>query len=97
MDDAFGDEAVAVHEPGLIGALASRAACLASTFGSSAVDLMSTRAQRFSGTVITLTPVAALASALAEIERRAVTTTPGCTGVVGKAWSRRATPRLICR
>ena len=37
----------------------SRAACLASTLGSSATDLMSTRAQRLSGTVMTATPFAA--------------------------------------
>ena len=47
----------------------SRAACLASTLGSSDTDLMSTRAQRFSGTVMTATPSAAMRSARDGIER----------------------------
>ena len=58
---------------------------------------MSQRPQRFSGVVITETPLAALASAAAWSTALAVTTTAGLTGAVGKAWSRGATPRLTCR
>ena len=57
----------------------SRAACLASTLGNSAVVLMSTRGQRFSGNVITLMPRAALSRPLAGSRLRAVTTTAGLT------------------
>ncbi len=59
--------------------------------------LMSQRAQRVSGVVITATPVAARAWAAGQSIDLAVITTDGATGFVGKAWSRGATPRLTCR
>ena len=58
---------------------------------------MSTRAQRLSGTVTTAIPLAASASFRVLLSARAVTTRLGATSGVGKAWSRRATPRVICR
>ncbi len=54
-----------VDEPGLAAPLRACAACLASTLGSSETDLMSTRAQRLSGTVMTAMPVAASGVGLA--------------------------------
>ena len=63
----------------------SRAACLASTFGSSDTDLMSTRSQRLSGTVMTATPSAASFSLPARSRLRAVTTTLGAVPAGGKA------------
>jgi hypothetical protein len=75
----------------------SRAACRASTFGSSAVVLMSTRSQRLSGTVMTETPASATASSLSRSMDLAVTTKLGRVPAGGKAWSRRATPRVTCR
>ena len=64
---------------------ASFACCLASTLGSSEVLLMSTRSQRFSGTVITATPSAARRSAPAALRLRAVTTMLGAVPAGGNA------------
>ena len=58
---------------------------------------MSTRAQRFSGTEMTATPFSAIFSAAAKSMLRAVTTMLGAVPAGGNAWSRRDTPRLICR
>ena len=69
----------------------------ASTLGNSDTDLMSTRSQRFSGTETTATPSAAIFSALARSRLRAVTTMLGAVPAGGNAWSRRDTPRVICR
>src|SRR6478735_585254 len=55
----------------------SRAACLASTLGSSEIDLMSTRCHRLSGTVMIAKPSAAVRSLPAKSMLRAVTTTLG--------------------
>ena len=66
----------------------SRAACLASTFGRSAIDLMSTRSQRLSGSVMTAMPSAAIASVLAGSMLLAVTTMAGLVPAGGNAWSR---------
>src|SRR5205085_6012182 len=72
----------------------SRAACLASTLGNSDTDLMSTRAQRVSGTEITATPSAARFSTLTRSRLRAVTTMLGRVLDDGNAKSRRDTPRV---
>jgi hypothetical protein len=58
---------------------------------------MSTRSQRFSGTVMTETPCAASASDFDGSLERAVTTTDGGTEAAGNTWSRRATPRVTCK
>ena len=58
---ALGDAAVAVDLPGLVGAGLARL-LLAEHVGSSATDLMSQRAQRMSGIVMTAMPSSARAS-----------------------------------
>ena len=74
---------------------ASRAACLASTLGSSATDLMSQRAQRWSGAVMADAAQPSASAGYGGV-RRQVTTRAGGTGCLGKACSRRATPRVTC-
>ncbi len=59
--------------------------------------LMSQRPQRMSGSVMTFTPAVARVSAALGSLRRAVATTVGSGAGLGKAWSRRAAPRVTCR
>ena len=73
------------------------AACRAKTLGNRPTVLISTRPQRLSGTLMTAMPRAASFSLRFMFSDRAVTTTLGATGDDGNAWSRRATPRVICR
>ena len=74
---------------------ASAAACLASTWARSAVDLMSRRSQRWSGTVMTLTPV--FAAGASRIAFSCVNiTTVGAVASLGKANSRSWVPRVTC-
>ncbi len=58
---------------------------------------MSGRAQRLSASVMTAMPSAAVFSAFTVSWERAVTTIDGAVGGGGKAKSRLATPRVICR
>ena len=77
----------------------SRAACLASTLGSSDTDLMSTRAQRFSGTVMTAMPSAAPpARSWRDRALRAVTTMLGARAGAAERHGRAAPRRgVTCR
>jgi hypothetical protein len=68
---------------------------LASTLGNSDTDLMSRRAQRMSGSVITATP-RRTSSGSGGFWLRAVITIEGSTPL-GKGKSRRARPRVTCR
>src|SRR5262249_56428265 len=63
---------------------ASRAACFAKTFGSRDTDLISGRAQRFSASVMTAMPTAAVISAFRLSWARAVTTIDGIVVGDGK-------------
>ncbi len=74
-----------------------RAASLASEAGSSITVLMSQRAQRVSGMVLTAMPSAAAASSRAGDTLRARQTTVGFTSSGGNRKSRGRAPRDTCR
>ena len=75
---------VGTDQPGLVHAISSALAAA----GASIEEL---------DTEITEAPAAALASATSRSTDFAVTTIDGGTAGLGKAWSRRATPRVTCR
>jgi hypothetical protein len=77
LDGPFGDTCRPRRQTKPSLAPRSRAACFASTLGSSEIDLMSTRFHRLSGTVMIAMPSAAIRSLPAKSMLRAVTTTLG--------------------